>query len=53
MSLNTLPEIIQFAIDKEKNAQAFYRSAAGLSNIPESPLFLRNWPRRKPSMRRC
>ena len=34
MSLNTLPEIIQFAIDKEKNAQAFYRSAAGLSQYP-------------------
>jgi len=40
MSLNTLPEIIQFAIDKEKNAQAFYRSAAGLSQYPGiSPLF--------------
>ncbi len=34
MSLNTLSEIIQFAIDKEKNAQAFYRSAAGLSQYP-------------------
>ncbi len=40
MSLNTLPEIIQFAIDKEKNAQAFYRSAAGLSQYPGiQPLF--------------
>ncbi len=37
MSLNTLPEIIQFAIDKEKNAQAFYRSAAGLSQYPGIP----------------
>ncbi len=37
MSLNTLTEIIQFAIDKEKNAQAFYRSAAGLSRIPGDP----------------
>ena len=34
MSLNTFSEIIQFAIDKEKNAQAFYRSAAGLSQYP-------------------
>jgi rubrerythrin len=34
VSLTTLPEIIQFAIDKEKNAQAFYRSAAGLSQYP-------------------
>lgn len=41
MSLNTLPEIIQFAIDKEKNAQAFYRSAAGLSQYPGiPPLFM-------------
>jgi rubrerythrin len=37
MSLSTLPEIIQFAIDKEKNAQAFYRSAAGLSQYPGIP----------------
>jgi rubrerythrin len=37
MSFNTLPEIIQFAIDKEKNAQAFYRSAAGLSQYPGIP----------------
>ena len=34
MSLNTLSEIIQFAIEKERNAQAFYRSAAGLSHYP-------------------
>ena len=40
MSLNTFSEIIQFAIDKEKNAQAFYRSAAGLSQYPGiSPVF--------------
>lgn len=37
MSLNTFQEIIQFAIDKEKNAQAFYRSAAGLSQYPGIP----------------
>ncbi len=34
MSLSTFQEIVQFAIDKEKNAQAFYRSAAGLARYP-------------------
>ncbi len=34
MSLSTLREIIQFAIDKEKDAQTFYRSAATLSQYP-------------------
>jgi rubrerythrin len=37
MSLSTFQEIVQFAIDKEKNAQAFYRSAAGLSKYPGIP----------------
>lgn len=37
MSLSTVAEIIQFAIDKEKNAQAFYRAAAGLSQYPGIP----------------
>jgi rubrerythrin len=41
MSLSTFEEIVQFAIDKEKNAQSFYRSAAGLSRYPGIPtLFL-------------
>jgi rubrerythrin len=40
MSFSTLEEAIQFAIDKEKNAQAFYRSAATLSHYPGiAPLF--------------
>jgi rubrerythrin len=34
MSFNTTQEIIQFAIDKEKDAQTFYRSAATLSQYP-------------------
>ena len=37
MSLSTFTEIVQFAIDKEKNAQAFYRAAAGLSQYPGLP----------------
>jgi rubrerythrin len=41
MSLSTLEEVIQFAIEKEKNAQTFYRSAASLSHYPGiAPLFL-------------
>jgi rubrerythrin len=41
MSFNTIQEIIQFAIDKEKDAQTFYRSAASLSQYPGiSTLFL-------------
>ena len=40
MSFSTIKEIIQFAIDKEKDAQTFYRSAATLSKYPGiSPLF--------------
>ncbi|MCU0580594.1 MAG: ferritin family protein [Desulfobacterota bacterium] len=38
MSLSTFQEIVQFAIDKEKNAQAFYRSAAGLAQYPGIPV---------------
>ncbi|MGA3086661.1 MAG: ferritin family protein [Thermodesulfobacteriota bacterium] len=41
MSFSNLQEIIRFAIDKEKDAQTFYRSAASLSNYPGiSSLFL-------------
>ncbi len=41
MSFSTIQEIIQFAIDKEKDAQTFYRSAATLSQYPGiSSLFL-------------
>ncbi len=41
MPFSTFQEIIQFAIDKEKDAQTFYRSAASLSKYPGiSPLFL-------------
>ncbi len=41
MSFNTIQEVIQFAIDKEKDAQTFYRSAASLSQYPGiSALFL-------------
>jgi rubrerythrin len=41
MPFNTIQEIIQFAIDKEKDAQTFYRSAASLSHYPGiSSLFL-------------
>jgi rubrerythrin len=40
MSFSTLEEVIQFAIEKEKNAQTFYRSAATLSHYPGiAPLF--------------
>ena len=39
--LSTYQEIIQFAIDKEKDDQTFYRSAAKLSQYPGIPsLFL-------------
>lgn len=34
MSFSSIREIIQFAINKEKNAQTFYRSAASLSQYP-------------------
>lgn len=38
---STIQEIIQFAIDKEKDDQTFYRSAATLSQYPGIPsLFL-------------
>jgi len=41
MSLSTIQEIIQFAINKEKDAQTFYRSAASLSQYPGiSTLFI-------------
>ena len=41
MSLSSFKEIIQFAIDKEKEAQAFYRAASTLSQYPGIPaLFL-------------
>ena len=41
MSFSTIREIIQFAIDKEKDAQTFYRSTATLSQYPGiAPLFL-------------
>lgn len=41
MSFSSIGEIIQFAINKEKNAQTFYRSAASLSQYPGiSALFL-------------
>ena len=35
--LSTYQEIIQFAIDKEKDDQTFYRSAAKLSQYPGIP----------------
>lgn len=39
--LSTIQEIIQFAVDKEKDDQVFYRSAATLSQYPGIPsLFL-------------
>ncbi|MBA4392682.1 MAG: rubrerythrin [Desulfobacca sp.] len=41
MPFNTIQEIIRFAIDKEKDAQTFYRSAASLSQYPGmSDLFI-------------
>ena len=41
MSFSSFQEVVQFAIDKEKDAQTFYRSAASLSQYPGiSPLFL-------------
>jgi rubrerythrin len=41
MSFSTLQDIIQFAINKEKDAQTFYRSVASLSRYPGiAPLFL-------------
>jgi rubrerythrin len=41
MSFSTFQEVVQFAIDKEKDAQTFYRSAASLSQYPGiAPLFL-------------
>jgi rubrerythrin len=41
MSFKTIPEIIKFAISKEKDAATFYRSAASLSQYPGiAPLFL-------------
>ena len=52
MSLNTLSEIIQFAIEKEKNAQAFYRFGRrpfALSRDLHS--FSRSWPMRNKNMK--
>jgi rubrerythrin len=41
MPFSTVQEIIQFAIDKEKDAQTFYRSTASLAQYPGiAPLFL-------------
>jgi rubrerythrin len=41
MAFSTFKEIVQFAINKEKDAQTFYRSAASLSQYPGiTPLFL-------------
>jgi rubrerythrin len=41
MSFSTFQEVVQFAINKEKDAQTFYRSAASLSQYPGiAPLFL-------------
>lgn len=41
MSFSTFQEVVQFAINKEKDAQTFYRSAASLSQYPGiAPLFI-------------
>ncbi len=37
MFFSTIQEIIQFAIDQEKDAQTFYRAAATLSQYPGIP----------------